>query len=986
MTKMDIGVLPIGWPTEISDAIVMERFLPSNSVAIGSGNILYIYTFSNNQLYFHSKMMLYGEISNLVEIYDSSKGSSNLLIVFSDGRYSVIGYQREFVTLQTGNIIGSQGVLCNAPFKIYKNEYHLIIQVNSTTLQYYEITTNCLISSPITISTPCARLFDFVVVTIASSTAKIAILIEDVKGERMMKTYTLDRKVNRFDEYDTIPTDKDAYRLISTNSQNIVILTTNKFIRHKISGNDTESSTIYTSHPIKQISMLSEITALFVDEDCNVYFAHLPGSGRQTLTGVGRANQSISLSALNEMTIFSFARSGPSYLISVVETNPPAVIFDEIHSSQESSNLLLQMDSKRGDFVSFAPDGTLSIIRKTVGVKTDATITMKGISKSWLFDPLTAIISFINCTRTITFNQDKSEIESVDKVKDLVMNESTIAFSRTANGFVQITPHSINFNGKIKNSPSVIVCAFCNDELTIICNAKGTATIYNSKTGEKLHSHQFENIPNLIAVNSSFIVAVFWTNETIVRISSSDNSVIEIPKVHATDIAACNGAFYTIDNSETILVLRDDSDNIEELHCEGVHTALNVVGPNSVFISGEHPAIIRDGCLFSLDCSAIVSLDSIDNTILYSDHSTLNIGELFAPRFKVSQRKKATHVYNAAKLPSGMFLLAYEHENTHYVALASNPLDTPEPGTGIQLNGRVMNICGICRNDRIIACLSVLSTIVVCESIDNLTLEKRCTQKLDSPAFQLFEFQGYVMACKAESIDLFTINIASLTDIKLHPRITHATLGNSTCVAINGDFIAVGDQLESVILYKFNRTKEPPFFEEVGRNCDIISVTAISFFGDVDNNEIFLSDDCGSIFSMSFSGTNNYISPEIAITRSISVVSPVTSFVTDFENRYIYATTESGMHYILAKLNRDERFSILMNAARKFLRSAGNLNPAVAKTVVRNGIIMPQNFVDLEIIEEISKLGKDDLAIIAEYANTSADQITEFCNLVLNEM
>ncbi|EAY19924.1 hypothetical protein TVAG_130320 [Trichomonas vaginalis G3] len=927
-------------------------------------------------------MVLYGDISNIIEIYDNGKNKSNLLVIRSDGRYSVISYQRDFVTLQTGSIIGTQGVPCDSPYKIYKSGYQLVIQVTSTAIQYYEITPSCFLSSPIPLAIPCVKLIDFVVVNINSSTTKVAVLFEDTKMQRYVNIYVLDRKINRFDEVESNTTENDAYRLIAISAQNIVVVTTDKMIRMKVSSPDTESSTIYTSHSLKRISMLSENTAVAVDEGCNVYYLSLSPSGKQSLTRVCSVNRPLVLSVLDETTVFSFSKSGPSHVIHLVNSNKPYAVAEEILFSQESSRILLQMDTKRGDFVSFAPDGTLSIIRKTVGVRTEAEVEIHGIQKSWLLDQQTAVISFIDRTRALKYTG--GEI-SIANVKGLITDESTLAFSRSNGGYVQVTQNGISFNGKITKCVHKNICAFASSEITAVCNIQGTIVLYHSDSGKKYHTHQLNSVPNIIAANNNFISVVFWPSSTLMRIPiEKPNDVLVIPDIKAVDISCYDGAFFAIDNSESIIVLKDEKSDKEELHCEGLHTTLSVVDNNSIFISGEYPTIVKDNYLFSLDCAAKVSVDAIDNTILFCDNEKLSCGTLYSPRFKVSPRKTMSHVYNASQLPNGQFLLVYEHEGSHYATLAASPLDTPDQNNqgSIQLNGPCNYIVGITQKDRNIVCLAVNQTIVLCEIVDG-QLEHRSIQKLESKPLRLLEFQGYLLVLKQEAVDLFNIICSSLTDVKLQQRISHFTLGNSTSVCVMDDYMAIGDALESVVLYKFNSKKEPPLFEEIGRNCDILSITALSFFGDTEN-ELIASDNRGAIFSLAFSGTKNYISQEIYIKRSFSIGTNVTSLVPDVLGNYLYTTSESGKHYILAKIQNDEMFGVLDQISRKFIRSTGNLNPYMSSKVVRNGIVLPQGFIDLEVVEEISNLSDEELSKISSEINPK--ELHDFANGVLNQM
>ena len=986
---MSIGILPIGQSKTISDGIVLKKFMDYDCVAIAQGNFIKFFKLDEGKIYIECEFKIYGEVSNLVEMTYLNSKNSNLLILLTDGRYSVIHYENsEFITRQTGFYLSSVGPRLYPPYKISQNDYQIFMQLTTTSLQYFEVTKDLYLSNPTQIPIPCLRIHDFTYVQINSTSVKLAVLIETIKHEKQIKFFILDSKTNNFEETSSLIVDDDAYKIFPMPGQSIIAFTTNKIIKCKEKTSETITMTIYTSDPISKLVQLTEDISVAIDTKGNTYSLFFPLQGTPLWQRVGQANNPTHLSIIDENTCFSFSQNGPSHIIEM--TSSEYANITEVYRTYSGPMKIIPVDpSNESDLFSISDDGSINIIRKLIPIRENIKLGLNSCYKSWFFDQNSILLSYEDCTNLISYST--RSIEVIDD-HSIISDEKTIAFIKCNDSFIQITPSSINFGGKRTKIGFQLLCAYTSPNYIGIYTDNGVFSSYSTADRNiqkkpyfsKRISHN-DFAPNRIACSEHYVACSYWATKQVVltKIRNMKTTVFDYKGI---DIA--------FDSNENLLIL-DEKDLIQKIithekvvqtiHCESSHSHF-IPLDNSIIVAGRYPCLIVGDSLFSIETSQpALHADIFGNQILYMTDSSLIISQSMPQRTSVLQRQPAiSGIYDCTNISKGKYCIAYikqpekdHEESTYYIASVDSPLDSPE--NPLQVDGKISCMTGFSVDDKCLIALCINDSIQICECEDD-SLQLRCKQAYKGKfPFHIEYFNSYLLVAYSEEIALFSVECVSATIVQLHKLLAHPTLdgfGEATAIATYNDQIAVGDAIESIVVYKLDNSVSPPKFQEIGRNLDKVYVSKIAFVED----RIFVGDTFGNIHYMEFTDTKNYVSKDIARTNSYHVGSMITSVYSCHLSARVFFGTESSNHFLITPIT-DDRLSILIDTATPYLKSVGNHIPKMMTTVVEKCIQLPNIvFKNLGILQDIETMKKSDIELIAKECEMDPSEVIMLIN------
>ena len=252
---MSFGVISLNQPTANTDGTIAENFIPGqNLLVVARGSFLQFFRISKVPELF-SEYQILGNIIRVIPIRHPSDQKSNLLVITSDFRFSVLRFTNEIRTVQSGSINCSYGVELDPPFKITICEKALIIQITTTNLQYYRISSNSQLMAPFTCTLSCKNIICTEFMQIDDNYARIAVLMESF-GQTKIQVYETDelQQVMNPKSNFAATVEQDAYLIRDLNESTVLVFSTSSAKKiHFLLHNPPHqtSSTINTQNPIQ---------------------------------------------------------------------------------------------------------------------------------------------------------------------------------------------------------------------------------------------------------------------------------------------------------------------------------------------------------------------------------------------------------------------------------------------------------------------------------------------------------------------------------------------------------------------------------------------------------------------------------------------------------------------------------------------------------------------------------------------------------------
>ena len=984
---MSIGILPIGQSNSISDGVVLKKFMEYECVAIAQGNFIKFFKLAEYKLYPETAFKIFGEVSNLLEIPLSQTKKSSLLILFTDGRFSIIDYRSpDFKTHQTGHFSSPISSRLSSPYKITQSDHGIFIQHTPTSIQYLEVNKDNFLTNPSNIQIPCLYIHDFAFIQTTSTNIKFIILLETIDRKKEMKFFTLDLKTHLFDETSAISIDNDAYKIFPIQQQSILVFTTNKLIICKEKTTEATTATIYTSDPISKIIQLTEETFIAIDYKGNTYSLYLPAHGAPSWLRVGQANDPVHLSLIDDKTCLSFSKYGSSHIIHMISYKK-ADITEAYHTSTGPKKIIPVDPLQESDLISISDDGTLNFIRKSIPIRENIKIAINSCYKAWFLDQSHLLLSYDDSSSIISFSTRNLENVSDNKI---IRNEKTISFTRYDETFVQLTPSFINYGGKRIKHGDKLICSYLSSNYIATYLNNGLFNAYLISDRKPYFSKKiFHNdlIPNKIACSANYVACSYWPTQEVVLTNIKDLKTVTF-NYKGVDIAFDSDEnLYVLEEKNKIRKLIINKEETQIIHCESSHSSF-IPLDDSIIIAGNYPCLILGDSLYSIDISqSIYHADILGTQILYMIDSYIVIGQTLPKRTSVLQRFPIVPgIYDCTNLSNGQYCITYvkqptqdTEDPTYYIASVDSPLDLPE--NPLQVEGKISSMVGFSIEKKCLVAFSINDSIHICECEDDVLKyrHKQISRKGKCP-FHLEYFNDYLLVGYHDELDLFSIECVSANDVQLHRIDARQILdgfGEIKAIATYKNQIAVGDSLESIIVYKLKKgtSSSPPKFVEVGRNLDKIFVSQIAF---VEGN-IFVGDCCGNIFNMEFTGSRNYLTKDIARTNSFHVGSQITAMYSCHLTARVFFGTDSCSHFLITPIN-DDRLSILIDTATPILRSIGNSNPKMMVAVIEKCIQHPNSFKNLGILQEFETMKKSEIELIAKECEMDPSEIMMLIN------
>jgi len=977
---MKTGVYPINSPKQIASGALINNFDEDDVLVIALDCVLQFYRISNGKKYYLYDHYVFGIVSDIIPIKHAEDTKSNIMVVLKDLRFCVLRYEEQIITVQTGSLRSSYGIPMKSPYMYSIDHHAFLIQTHHNVISYYHITPHSTLSYSYNLLISSDSIIDIGILSSSDSLVKVAVLFSEEESKIKVRVFESNDQNRVFSEHAIINLEQDSYKMKVIDSSTIVILTTSSATLFRLTSagsSSSESSSIYTSHPLRKWCDLTTTLSLAIDENNSLIAISIPKDGKIVISRIGSIPLPVSFLRMSSTSAISITGSGQSYKIMVNGSKyPPTPKIEPFIESSGSIRSLIPYGPN--NCISISENSQPSMIEQTRSMVIDYSINIPGVLGLWYFGgPQMVLISLSDSSRVLEINDGINIIEK----EGIIVDSNTLSFSyQSDEEFVQIVPNMIvfktnqgfknhEFDGKAISTYSLNGWSIVGfEDTSIICYKSDGSEVFRYNTGLT---------PNAVSICEEICVVADWSRETVQIFDLSSLTLTkEIIIENISSVAFVDTAFVCIQNHHCLRILSENSDRTE--FYDGFLSKLQSQSDGSLFVCGDYPFITDTVSTIGIPMDPISLCDSYDDSIVVYQGDTLHFGTLEDNQYSYIERS-FNYVLDAFYMSLiNMYCVVYSQNDKLSIGLSDHPLFDQK---NIQITELVDNgyigMTSVISGEIEFLAVLVSKKLLLYQPISGV-LHPRSVVVFENQPQKLAQINNLFVVAFENELLLYSHEIISSSHVKLTKILSHPTQGSTSSISVNESRIAIGDELESVVVYTCDFESDPPKFKETLRNSNVLGITNVIWKGD----DLLAADKNGCIYSMQSSEQKNMVANEILITASYNIGTPITAMI--LQDDHVYIGTASGQVFRMIELQDSPDMEALLNTIESSTKSLGNLLPSSQTQVIHMGCKLPQRIANLQLISMFLQLQEEEQALIAEKCGFSIDTALSICNGLLH--
>lgn len=1018
---MSYGIYSLNSPILISDAAIVHNFEGKRDVlVIARGSLLQFYSLTDG-FTLRYEYRLFGDIARVVPLKHPNDSQSNILLILCDLRYSIIRFvtsNNSIKTVQSGNLKSSTGVALDPPFRIAVSNVALLLQLHQQVLQYFQITSNSQLGLPVNYSIPAKYIIDFDFMNTADL-VRFAVLTEDFGQTTKLQIIDVDSSMPRSSihkDATQVYMKNDSYAIKVIDSSSLIVFKTDAAIKVQINASTPprqKSSTIYTSHPLIKFARMDQNHFIVADKGNNLLSISLQDSDFIMAMRIGSINTPIALLPYDDKHLISISQSGESYSIELVGDN-------NCMSSQTKtfmvncSSVKKIIDVNSNEFIGICGNGFSHIIRQSLILEEFAQVPVIGVKDVWFFND-----EFVITINDKTFNVSLND-NGIAPVQNgnLITDQPTIAFKQTnESDFIQITPTKVNVSNSSSNFFSVK--DFEAIHQASISNSKIGLIVSNGLTDfVTVLDHDLNELFNVevpvpveeVAVNDQYVALSSWPENQIVIYSIESAKIVKsIEKVNCIGMTFSpdylivsetrdHCIFYSLKSFEpNEQNANNQNDSFTSLHCNGMHYSIIPFGDgstNDVIVAGERPVLIQNLVVKEIEYAGFKGGACRTDKIVLIHDDSISFCYPSGYAMTVHEDKSTIDVVDTIQIMSNAkesdnrlnFIVASREGENLSLSVVEHPLSTIHPTFTIKEEEPYIGMASIvCNNMKFVAV--IFGTLLILFEVSDELLQERSKLQLGKIPFQITSFNSKFIVAFTEEFQLFELDFVSHSDIKLKKITNMPTQGSTSCISNDDEFVAVCDELQSLVLYAYDDVTNK--FSEHARNCfDFgLSICRVSV------DDYFCVDHSGNFFQMQISESRNIESSDLDILSCCALGEGASAMLvfcspkkeTEDNQTKVLIGTHSSQYIEVISFKPTDQFISLYNEIEKEFQSLGRFSSRSHRSViVQDNFMLPCPIMyNFDLIKMFLEIDDKLQAIIAEGAKMTVEEAQELSEQIL---
>ena len=581
------------------------------------------------------------------------------------------------------------------------------------------------------------------------------------------------------------------------------------------------------------------------------------------------------------------------------------------------------------------------------------------VSKTFLKN---STIKIISCEETIGF-------------KLLKKTESSFF------NFIQITPSTIFMspNNYIHGFSDIVLSYFDNNNFAV-CEKYYIITIFINDNDVILR-HELDYQINLLALSNDVLVVSSWIRNSLYILSiisneegSALNQIGAIDDVSIIDMCFINNGLNLIALSSRnyCYIFSKNNNNfvpVNKFIFSHLNNKLFFNQNDEVFITGKNVYFMKDFDITKIrniktfhhfDCfKRKIMLCHNDNTLsIYVPSNQYNIS------FK-SKKVESTILY-IVKIPKEPLnssnieninrysVVFYKENNGVFLSITNNIFET-SVCTNLLTNKRKNFIDNQIIFDKISNRISIVITFLgslVLYELRNQDIIKKAEIFFESkPIGSIKINDGLICVIFIDMITLYSIEYDNIEQMK-----TIETQGATKCFNFNNNILTVGDSLDSIVVYEFQRDS----FQEIHRYC--IAIGASSCIEEGKEKFTICVDQTGFLYKMKKSATINFSSKNLDIIAACFLGSCSSAMISfpDKDHNSIIIGTKNGDIIECADAPCPLFSMKLYKEVESTLISLGNISNKQLRQVLSSNIVLGiPRIIDIDLLKMFLELNNE---------------------------
>ena len=889
--RMSLGVISLCQPQSNTDGTLLKSFFPgTDALVLAHGSFIQFYKFPLIQKELIAEYQVFGEIVHVLPLKHPSDQKTNLLVLTSDFRFSILRYVNEIITVQSGSIRCSSGVELDPPFKVIVHPFAILIQITTNVLQFYRVTPNSQLRAPYNCTITCKSIISANFMQIDESLVRIVVLYESYK-KTLLQVFEGDDTQQVFLPKQNFVSvmEQDAYLVRVLNDTTVLVFSTSaaRRIHFLITAiPHITSSTIYTEYPIQYMIKLRECLYFAVDSQSQIQLVEVLDSGAVSVKRAGEVNTPCSLCRVDESRVLCIGKRGETLLIKVShDPFPQKVTIENIFSGSGSIRKIIPVD--KSEVAVLLSGNYAGALTREIELEDFAKMPVEQCNGIWFIERDLIAVSVEDQTFALRIADAEARIEEVPGISN---GSRTLFLSNKEDILVQVTPRFMLVNGDLTEFKETAVSASVYGNICVVAFPSNVVAYQNKNIVLEL------NICNIsqVSLNNDYVAICSWSERKAGVFDYRGNEVRTLENISVISVNFLEGNILAVVlENDDLLLLNVDTGETRKVHCNGKHSSASLQ-EGGLLIAGETPVLVSPNTVQVFGDKPFLYCSIYENRAAIVDSDGITLSEIIHSTPEVRTTQFNERIVDAISTPSAdHFVICINTvdemsgERKQQLCVSEHPLKvSKEDLTELPKERYIGMTALVSKDNRHLVAVAMENQLILYELIHG-SLEKRSQKKLETPPFDVCAFGGLFLVASQTAIQLYKPAPVSRSNIDLIPISQYQTLGASCCVSCDGDEICIGDELESVSHIHYDRKQKT--FEELERNTLPLSITHVIIRKD---KGIFCVDDNGFLYKLKARTLRNYLALELEIVETYNIGCRATS-IAESGNRIIIGT-ETG--------------------------------------------------------------------------------------------
>ena len=332
------------------------------------------------------------------------------------------------------------------------------------------------------------------------------------------------------------------------------------------------------------------------------------------------------------------------------------------------------------------------------------------------------------------------------------------------------------------------------------------------------------------------------------------------------------------------------------------------------------------------------------------------------------------------------FIVATRDGENFSLSVVEHPLSTIHPAiTKREYIPYVGMTSIVCKNMKFVAIIFG-SNLTLFEVSDEL-LQERSNLDLGKVPFQITSFNSKFIVAFTEEFQLFELDFVSHSDIRLKKLTTMLTQGSTSYISNDDEFVAVCDELQSLVLYAYEDDALNKFSEHA-RNCMDFGLSICKVSGE----DFFCADHNGNFFQMQISESKNIESSDLDILSCCALGEAVSAMLvfgspkkeSEDNQTKVLIGTKSSQYIEVINFRPTDEFLALYFEIEKSVQSLGRLTSRSNRTVLIENFMLPCPVMfNFDLIKFFLELDEEQQLAIAEEAKLPIELVMEIAESIM---